>query len=85
MNPTYAPCALCGRPATDLHHIVPRSRTSRKHPAEWLNDPRNLIALCQGCHSNDRPTRVRCVQVMRERHKDWDYNVAPWAEYLEGE
>jgi len=77
-------CPLCKEHGVEVvHHIVPRSRTSRKHEPPWLWDKRNLIALCNLCHVNDRPTRVRCVAVMMKRHPDWDYNVEPWREYAE--
>ena len=36
-------CAYCGKPAEELHHIVPRSRGGD-------NRPSNLIPLCYQCH-----------------------------------
>jgi len=37
-------CQLCGRPASDVHHILFRSHGGS-------DDPRNLICLCRDCHS----------------------------------
>lgn len=39
-------CAIpgCGRPATDLDHIVPRAEGG-------TDDPDNLQPLCKACHS----------------------------------
>lgn len=37
-------CAECGRPATDVHHIVPKRQGGSD---KWVN----LQALCHECHS----------------------------------
>jgi 5-methylcytosine-specific restriction endonuclease McrA len=40
-------CEVCGRPASDIHHIQPRGMGGSK-----LRDtPDNLIALCRPCHT----------------------------------
>jgi 5-methylcytosine-specific restriction endonuclease McrA len=36
-------CQVCGRPATDTHHILYRSQGGPDEP--W-----NLICLCRDCH-----------------------------------
>jgi hypothetical protein len=36
-------CATCELPATDAHHLVPRSHGGR-------DIPENLISLCRSCH-----------------------------------
>jgi len=36
-------CTMCGRPAEEVHHKVPRSKGGK-------NEPRNLIVLCRECH-----------------------------------
>ena len=60
----YVPCAVCGRPATNVHHEPPRSSSSagRKRPGSLLLRTEmgqfvlkpSLIALCgsgtTGCH-----------------------------------
>lgn len=40
-----ANCRNCGRAASHLHHIVPRSKTSLGH-----RDMRNGLPLCRDCH-----------------------------------
>jgi hypothetical protein len=42
------PCAVCGEPAQVLHHIV-----MLKHGG--TNDRKNLIDLCDSCHSGVHP------------------------------
>jgi 5-methylcytosine-specific restriction protein A len=37
-------CAMCGQPATEPHHLVPR-----RHGG--TDDESNLIPLCKPCHS----------------------------------
>lgn len=37
-------CAICGRPATDVDHIVSKRKGG-------TDDPENLQALCHACHS----------------------------------
>jgi 5-methylcytosine-specific restriction endonuclease McrA len=76
-------CPLClVQRVCEVHHIVPKSRTSRKRKAEWVNDPRNLIALCQNCHVNDKPTRIRCIAVKIKRHPEYQWESKPWKEYV---
>lgn len=36
-------CAICGRPAREVHHIRPKHLKGKDHP-------RNLILLCDECH-----------------------------------
>lgn len=38
-------CAICGKPAREVHHIRPRFLKGRNHP-------RNLILLCDECHDD---------------------------------
>jgi hypothetical protein len=79
-------CQVCGdRLAVDEHHIIPKSRTSKKHPATWVNDKRNLILLCRDCHDDGQTVSMRkmCIIRMMELHPDWDYDVSPWKEYIE--
>lgn len=55
------PCAVCGAPATDAHHVIPKQRIEQMalrlrltvpEKVELLMDTRNGIALCAACHSN---------------------------------
>ena len=36
-------CAICGKPAREVHHIRPKHLGGKNHP-------RNLILLCDDCH-----------------------------------
>ena len=40
----YPACVMCGRPATDIDHILPRRRGG-------TDDPSNLQSLCASCHA----------------------------------
>ena len=40
----YPDCAICGAPATDVDHIIPRVRGGS-------DDVDNLESLCHACHS----------------------------------
>lgn len=42
----FIPCEACGGKATDIHHLVPRSRNMA-----LLNDISNMVALCRPCHT----------------------------------
>ena len=47
-------CFLCGKPANDLAHILPKSL----FPAYYTNK-RNLIILCRECHKFDNNIEFR--------------------------
>ena len=40
-------CILCGRPATEKHHIIPRGQTPGSEREDW---DLNLAPLCTHCH-----------------------------------
>lgn len=44
-----ASCEVCGAPAQDIHHIIPRSKFGSKRKYEQ-DDIKNLIALCRIHH-----------------------------------
>ncbi len=44
------PCALCGNPSQDMHHMLPRGR----HP-ELVDDPENQAPVCRPCHGRLEP------------------------------
>ncbi len=57
-------CAICGLPANDLSHILPRSL----YP-EYAVDPRNLQILCRDCHTkfdNDREFRREQIDIVAQ-------------------
>lgn len=57
-------CQLCGRPASDVHHILFRSHGGS-------DDSRNLICLCRKCHdlahSDEKVYRVKLFK-LNARH-----------------
>lgn len=79
-------CPLCReRAVTSLHHIIPRSRTSKRRPAWWLWDERNLLMVCAHCDTAMLHTVKgirRCIAAQLEKHSDWDYSTRPWSPYL---
>jgi 5-methylcytosine-specific restriction enzyme A len=48
----YPVCVLCGRPATDVDHILPRRRGGSDHET-------NLQALCASCHARKTNQELR--------------------------
>lgn len=42
-------CVKCGRPATEVHHIIHLSPSNIWDPAVSLN-PENLMSVCRDCH-----------------------------------
>lgn len=58
-------CQLCGRPASDVHHILFRSHGGS-------DDPRNLICLCRKCHNDahgdERVFRDRLFEINKKKH-----------------
>lgn len=78
-------CPLCNaRRVEEVHHIVPRSHTSTRREPPWLNDVRNIIALCSRCHNNFGQTkhgRRLCIAVKQRRWPSLNYNEFPWGEY----
>ena len=43
-------CELCGSVASDVHHVLARSKFGKKRKAEQDN-VNNLVALCRLCHN----------------------------------
>ncbi|QRN86015.1 HNH endonuclease [Clostridia bacterium] len=59
-------CQLCGKRATDVHHIVPAGMGGKR-----VNEPYNMICLCDECHRRahkDRTFRVSMEDWSRERY-----------------
>ena len=68
-------CEICSKPATEMHHFVPRSRSSL-----LKFDVENAVPLCKSCHtkihySGNKGEAARMEEVIREkRGKKWcDY------------
>lgn len=46
------PCELCGKHiASDKHHLFSQTSWARKLYGKLIDDPRNIIHLCNGCHT----------------------------------
>lgn len=72
-------CVLCGRPGSQVHHIVPRGWGKRA----WLWDMRNLACVCPRCHEGAHNPGIR--RVLMERLGalyGYDYGAAPWSGVL---
>ena len=69
----YPCCVICGAPATEVHHILPRGRggTSELH---------NLACLCRYCHENlahgvfAKETKSKLEAIIEERTKRYEEN-----------
>jgi len=77
-------CVICGAPAVDDHHVIPKGRTNKKNPAPWCEDKRNKALLCRACHlkAHTRPGRVNLIHLLAARRPHLDYNEEPWGWYL---
>ena len=64
-------CRLCGKPGTNLHHVIPRSRGL----AAWSES--NLVPLCgsgtTGCHGLIEAHDRAACQRLAERLTDAEY------------
>lgn len=73
MSPALGPCALCGRPAKERHHVT--ARLSADGP--YL-DPHSTIALCRRCHVTEGQLWrdvgldvIDCALAARVRRATW--------------
>lgn len=53
-------CAICGKPAIEVHHIRPKHLNGKNHP-------RNLILLCNDCHDEVHRKIVSGIQMVLEK------------------
>ena len=60
-------CHYCGRPATHVDHVTPRSLL----PTAEVDDPGNLVAACRACNlaKGNRPARPATAPKIREGWK----------------
>lgn len=69
----YPCCVICGAPATEVHHILPRGRGGTSE----LN---NLACLCRYCHENlahgvfAKETKLKLETIIMERMKRYEEN-----------
>lgn len=45
-------CERCGNIATDKHHMYSQTKSARHLYGKLLDDERNIMYLCNGCHLN---------------------------------
>lgn len=62
-------CEVCGSPAQDIHHIIPRSKFGSKRKDEQ-DDPKNLIALCR-LHHDASHAEEFTKEDLKEIHKNY--------------
>lgn len=48
-------CIMCGRPATDCHHVIFRSQLGK-------DDPDNLVCLCRSCHEKAHGVNAKMIR-----------------------
>ncbi len=60
-------CVMCNKMATELNHIVPRSRDKSK-----INDWRNKVPMCHWCHSeyHDGGVTPEKIQSLQQRRAE---------------
>jgi len=46
------PCEICGKPATDKHHLLSQTKRNRKLYGMLLDLSMNIMYLCNDCHLN---------------------------------
>ena len=56
-------CRMCGSGRVELHHLLPRSKFSRR--TKHIQDhPDNCIPLCHKCHQDHHTTTKRVPRVL---------------------
>lgn len=60
---------ICGKGDADVHHLVPRA-------AGGVDDPANLITLCDGCHAARHPNLQGSLA--RRTIERWGLRLAKW-------
>lgn len=45
-------CQICGGIATDRHHLFSQTKLNRRLYGKLIDDERNIMYLCNGCHLN---------------------------------
>ena len=56
-------CRKCGSWSVELHHLLPRSKFSRRRK-HLQDDPDNCIPLCHQCHQDHHTTTKRVPRSM---------------------
>jgi len=74
-------CVLDGKPASEVHEIVPRSRFGRKNKA-LCYCMKNMVCLSRKPHAkaHTRPMRIALLTLLAEKY-GYSYDDEPWREY----
>ena len=72
-------CVLCGSPAVDIAHIVPRSHGATGSAVIW--QLKNMCCSCRSCHKETRAQRRKLLLKMAELY-NYDYGDDPFRQYL---
>jgi hypothetical protein len=70
-------CVLCGAPAVDIQHIIPRARGKVYSRKIWRME--NMACTCRACHKHDSKTRLEFIAKMAEQYDmSWvkDFGIA---------
>jgi len=74
-------CILCGEPAVDIAHIVPRSHAVKNSAAIWRKE--NMACSCRSCHIETKAQRQKFLERMIELY-GYEYPEPIFRNYLEG-
>ncbi len=74
---------ICGIAASQVHHIVPRSRGA----ANWVWQAFNMLCLCPVCHgkAHTRQARIDMLAHLAEKFGYVYVGKSPFGEYLSAE
>ena len=62
----YPCCIICGTPATEVHHILPRGRCG-------TSELTNLACLCRYCHNEAHGVNAKEIRkILQERIKQYE-------------
>ena len=78
-------CALCSRPASEVHHIIPRSHFGKRSKICW--QLKNMMCLCKECHGDWQHTKAarRAALIYLRRAFKYNYKGQPWEAALYAE
>jgi len=73
------PCDLCGKPATDLHHLIVRRGEVAKANVDlqlYIEHPINLVFLCVNCHTGKSDSaEAHRDELIRVQYERFGYDV----------
>jgi 5-methylcytosine-specific restriction endonuclease McrA len=80
----HGKCVVCGRKATCVHEIVPKSALPGDGNLELLFAPKNRCCLCRKHHQDATHTRWarRTLLGLMKMLYDYDYSEQPFRRYF---